>query len=433
MSENSLIILLLNQNWLAAELRSMGHTVVSAGLKTTHLDYRFDDETVEIDDLIARIGCSPDRIIYFDDSGLPWVTGLEICTIPKIFYSIDSHHHRRWHTTFAAIFDHVFSAHMDHVEDFRRFNPSCDWLPVWATVEPEPAAEREIGACFRGSMDPRLHPERARFFEQLGGLVPIDARPGLWLEAYPRAKIVVNQAVSTDLNFRIFEAMISGAMLITPRVENGLSQLFEDGTDMVLYEPGDAQDAAEKIRYYLDHDSQRRAVAQAGHAKTVLRHNNRARAETVASAIKGLRHERLASADTCAVATYIFCAYARREIGLPHSIGLARAAARAFKSEAAARPAADAEEDRTLDCLRIGSMLAASGSPDDAADFLIEAAGLVGASRLLQLFTIDHLLRGNRRDRAAAIAAEAGLPGSNLDSTIDSLIGEVKTSIAIRN
>ena len=35
---------------------------------------------------------------------------------------------------------------------------------------------------------------------------------------YPNAKIVLNQAVIKDLNFRVFEAMSAGAMLLTPQV-----------------------------------------------------------------------------------------------------------------------------------------------------------------------------------------------------------------------
>ena len=42
--------------------------------------------------------------------------------------------------------------------------------------------------------------------------------------------------------------MGSGAMLLTPRIGNGLRKLFTDGVDLVTYEPHNAQDAAAKTR-----------------------------------------------------------------------------------------------------------------------------------------------------------------------------------------
>ena len=139
-------------------------------------------------------------------------------------------------------------------------------------------AEKSIEASFRGNLDPKWHPKRAEFFKTLCQLAPVDADNAGYSDIYTRSKIVVNEAVKDDLNFRVFEAMMSGALLITPDVPNGLRDLFEPGVDLVLYKNYDANDEAEKINYYLAQDDLRKKIAQSGREKVLALHNARGRA-----------------------------------------------------------------------------------------------------------------------------------------------------------
>ena len=43
---------------------------------------------------------------------------------------------------------------------------------------------------------------------------------------YSESKIVLNASINGDLNMRVFEALTSGALLVTDRIENGLDTLF---------------------------------------------------------------------------------------------------------------------------------------------------------------------------------------------------------------
>jgi hypothetical protein len=73
------------------------------------------------------------------------------------------------------------------------------------------------------------------------------------------------------LNFRFFEALSCGAMLLTRRVSNGQEELFQEGKHYVAFET-DAE-LIERVEYYLQHDSERERIAAAGHREVLTRHS----------------------------------------------------------------------------------------------------------------------------------------------------------------
>lgn len=277
-----LSILLINQTWFAEELRTLGHKVITAGWTDAKYDVLLKKAGLTIADLCSYLprGFRPDRVVYLDNSGPLGILGLEDLNIPSLFYSVDAHHHHTWHPHFSGVFDAVFVAQKDYLGQFERFNKQVQWFPLWAPIDISPQEGKTIDVCFRGNLDSKLHPKRAKFFDELAQLVPVDARTDHYTVAYPRSKIVLNQVVKGDLNFRTFEAMMSGALLITPQIKNGLEELFEPNVDLVLYQDGNPRDAAEKIRYYLEHENDRLRLAENGRKKIIQYHTpmHRARA-----------------------------------------------------------------------------------------------------------------------------------------------------------
>ncbi len=291
-SNPPLRILLHNQNWFVAELKALGHEVVCAGWAHEGFDLRFE-RLIDIDILLQRLpnGFQPNRVVYFDDSHSVSVRGLERLKIPSLFYSIDIHHHWRSHAWFSSLFDVIAVAQRDFAQRISQTNPDVPdsvvhWLPLWAPVYVNPNPEKTIDVCFRGTLQASLHPERALFFEKLGALVPVDAAEGPYTSAYPLAKIVLNQSVGREVNFRVFEAMMCGAAVVTPRVENGLLELFQDGVHLRTYELGNAEDAARVIRELLSDEASRRAIAEAGREEVLLRHSASLRAAWLVSALQ---------------------------------------------------------------------------------------------------------------------------------------------------
>ena len=70
-------------------------------------------------------------------------------------------------------------------------------------------------------------------------------------------------------NMRLYEATGVGTCLVTESRDN-LTELFEPGKEVVTYE--DECDCIEKVKYYLDHEQQRAAIARAGRQRTLREH-----------------------------------------------------------------------------------------------------------------------------------------------------------------
>src|SRR6266550_1456332 len=77
-------------------------------------------------------------------------------------------------------------------------------------------------------------------------------------------------------NVRLFEATGVGTCLLTDWKEN-MPALFEPDKEAVTYR--DARECADKVRYLLEHDEERRAIAVAGQRRTLRDHTYTQRAE----------------------------------------------------------------------------------------------------------------------------------------------------------
>lgn len=237
------------------------------------------NELLKIADATKKI----DRVVYFDDSRAPCVLGFEECQVPAVFYSIDVHHHYNWHKFFGATFQRIMIAQKDylsHVSFCWDENPSkrISWLPLWAPIAMEPVKPKTIAVSFRGTLNDKLHPLRLKFFRTLGERLAVDYAEGPYSDVYPRSKIVVNQSVSGDLNFRVFEGMMAGALVVTPYVSNGQTELFDDRVDFVVFERDNVDQAEHVINYYLQNEDQRTKIAAAGREKVLKYHSAKARA-----------------------------------------------------------------------------------------------------------------------------------------------------------
>lgn len=84
-------------------------------------------------------------------------------------------------------------------------------------------------------------------------------------------------------NMRLFEATGVGACLLTDWKEN-IAQLFEPDVEVLTYRHVD--ECIEKVRYILEHEEQRRAVAGAGQRRTLREHTFAQRATQIDAIIR---------------------------------------------------------------------------------------------------------------------------------------------------
>lgn len=282
-------ILLINQNWFAPELRALGHEVLTCGMRP-HLEHQIRHSIIRIDELLTLLpgGFTPDRIVWLDNSGANTILALEDCEIPCLMYSVDTHHHHIRHAAAASLFDHVCCAQKDLLPLFDESGTPVSWLPLWASEHIEPSAQKRFGAVFVGTLNPRLNPARVAFFESLQKMISIEVLEGHFPSIFPHAEIVLNQTVKGDLNFRVFEALMSGALLITERTGNGLFDLFTEDKHLVTYTPQDPSAAADRVQSMLAQPTLMRTIAQQGRAEVLARHTAMHRARMLAEILLNL-------------------------------------------------------------------------------------------------------------------------------------------------
>jgi spore maturation protein CgeB len=106
-------------------------------------------------------------------------------------------------------------------------------------------------------------------------------------EVLARSRVTLNShavwAGPDANNLRLYEATGMGALLVTDD-RRTLSDLFAVGAEVVAYRsPGEA---AELVRYFLDHPAEAERIAAAGQARTLRDHTWRDRMERVVELVR---------------------------------------------------------------------------------------------------------------------------------------------------
>ena len=234
----------------------------------------------------------PDLFLFSEPLIKFFPQGMEKLSCPTACYVIDTHRMFWVRERYARFFDYIFVCHKDHVDRFKSLGyKQVYWLPV---------------AC-----DPRIHGERIsrRIYDIgfVGNWIDDTKTRSRWLKklsekyrmndykkVYPReeissiysqSKIVVNIPVNDDLNMRVFEAMASGALLITKSIGHGQKELFKDGVHLVEYTA--EKELFEKVAYYLKNDDERKRIAKAGQRLVLREHTYKHRCDFVIETIFG--------------------------------------------------------------------------------------------------------------------------------------------------
>ena len=241
--------------------------------------------------MVRKGGFNPDFVFLGDESRMLWLYGIEDIEIPTIWYAIDTHFHRDWHLPYAAAFDCLFVAQPWYVELFApyRLLGEMEYLPLFAPSAPPPMPEkREIPAVFVGTLEMEITRRRNDFFRKLGEKCDLRLEYGKYLPLYSNAKIVVNHASHNEINFRVFEAMYSGALLVTNRVP-GIEELFINDRHLVLFDSWNVDDAAEKINTCLADENRRARIAWEGQRIVLGNHLSADRMRYVATVLSPRR------------------------------------------------------------------------------------------------------------------------------------------------
>ena len=290
-------ILLLGLPLFVQELRLLGHTVTTAGT-TDDRDLVLEPAEFSMPNLLGMLGPKrqPDICLVIEemrDRRFP--LRIEECPSPLVFYSIDTHLNNFWLEEFAPVCDLVLTTQKDYVETLKRRGGEVAWLP-WS-VHPDEfmdlGVERDLDMAFIGTIDDHRQ-RRKSLLAQLSGRFQVTlGTPGRFYSPqesstiFSRARIVINEAISSELNFRVFETMATGAMLLTEQVGNGLTDLFIDGKEIVTFTP---YDVISKADHYLRNETERSEIAAAGQRAVRERHSRQVRAAELAELLQQALH-----------------------------------------------------------------------------------------------------------------------------------------------
>ncbi|NIA14336.1 MAG: glycosyltransferase [Nitrospiraceae bacterium] len=221
-------------------------------------------------------GFTPDLFLWVDSGASRPPDGLDTLSISKVCYLIDTHVSAELRLAMAQPFDFAFMAQKAHLDAFKSAGvEDVFWLPLACCPELHdvPGTARTRDVAFVGSTQGDPSGRRARILEEVAGRFPNNhigmAWPDEMARIYAQSKIVVNTCVARDLNMRVFEALASGALLITDEAD-GLEDLFEDGVQLVVYRRD--EDLPGLIQRYLEDDGARERIAAAGKSLVLERH-----------------------------------------------------------------------------------------------------------------------------------------------------------------
>ena len=188
---------------LGPAFRDLGHEV----LELTPSPGLFDIHTT-----LDRAGFAPDLLIQTELLG-PRVllTGLPELAGIKIFWSVDTHLNAFWHAHYGGLFDAVATTQPSWAPRLAKFGPIQAFaLPSCGCVGPwKPFARRARPVAFCGRLG-TSRPVRQRFADMLREEFQAEIVEDLpWQEMlglYADTRLVPNESIAGEINFRLFEA-----------------------------------------------------------------------------------------------------------------------------------------------------------------------------------------------------------------------------------
>ncbi len=287
-----LCILYVGGQYLAQSLRQLGHAVLSvcpnpeADIPLSH-----PGTVRNLLEQAAGRGFTPDMLFYADDGNLPLLIDPESAPCPSLYYSIDTYCNP-WHLPYARGFDLVLVAQKDFLSLFTGEGLPAQWFPLFcrSADETAPFDMRDIPVAFVGTLGHKNNPGREPFLRNFRALHPLVIRSGDFFPVFRRSRIVLNQTAFSELNFRCFEAMGCGSVLLMERCDNGLGELFTpDESILPPYPKNNAAEAARIASSYLARPRQLAEIAENGHRLVAQRHTSMVRAQRLTEHCRQLR------------------------------------------------------------------------------------------------------------------------------------------------
>ncbi len=299
-------ILLIGSPLWQSELISLGHQVMSIGA-LPECDVHIWREEFDLQLCLKKLPESfvPEAIVQVEALGSKrfLLRNLHLSPVPVAFYAIDCHLNEYWQRDYISGFNLTLVTQYAYLEKFKGCCPRIEFLP-WACSDEiffDHQLERDLDIVFVGTVERKFRRKRSEILERVARNYRLDifgASEAERLSAeqmakvFSRAKIVLNESILQELNFRFFEALPCGAMLLTEEIGENLSAVFAPGKHLAVYNQDNLE---EVVQFYLEHSEKRAEIARAGKEFCLAAHTTKKRA---AELVEILQREILAFSKT---------------------------------------------------------------------------------------------------------------------------------------
>lgn len=161
------------------------------------------------------------------------------CT--KVFWSVDTHINLYWHRYYGRLFDVFLTPHPTVCAEAPPHwqHPNTCRFPAAGFVYPWKAhAERAHALNFVGRMTAQ-RPSRKAFVEFLQQRYGMQAQENLsyaqMLQLYADTRILPNESIAFETNFRLLEGASCGCCLLSPDIGEDQNVLLEPGREVLVY------------------------------------------------------------------------------------------------------------------------------------------------------------------------------------------------------
>lgn len=228
----------LDLSTLPAVLQELGHNVLTLAPNPAAAP----GTVLNMPALLRAKNFKPDLILQAEHLGRRiFLEGLEEFDCPKIFWAIDSHLNMHWHHYYARLFTAVLTPHLSLWQKLPPAwqHPLVRQMTRYGQDMPfRPHAERLHNFCLVGVLNEH-RPLRRNLCALLQKRWPVEVRQnipfGEMMQLYASSRIVPNEAIAFEVNYRLMEGASCGAVVLTPDIGEDQNALFEPGKEIVLY------------------------------------------------------------------------------------------------------------------------------------------------------------------------------------------------------
>lgn len=202
-----------------------------------------EEPVYNIQSALEEQGFQPDILLQRESLGRrTLLTGLQSVTCPKIFWSVDTHLNLHWHHYYARLFDGMMTPHVSLTESSPYPLPPVARLAWPAQARPwVPHSKRANPISFVGRMT--VHRPLRRWLADLlrdrhSTQAVQDISVAQMLDLYSDTRIIPNEAILRETNFRVLEGAACGCLVLSQEVGADQDALFTPGYEIETYSHG---------------------------------------------------------------------------------------------------------------------------------------------------------------------------------------------------